>query len=361
MVDEKISSFEMSLVFFSGIGIYNHVIVIHHLLQAAGRDAWISILFSLLISIVWVFILYFLIQRKNEKGLFEWLRNRFGNLVSFLLVLLLMVYFIINVLITLKEMVFWMKMTFMPQTPQWILTFLFLAICTYTSISGIRTLAIVNGILLPAVIVFGFLVGIGNIPNKDYSLLFPILVNGPSQVVKGIVFPLTGYLEMFLFLILGHRLKTKVTLKNLMFLTFGLTILVLGPTTGAIAEFGPFEAARLRFPAFEEWSLLNLGRFIEHVDFFSIYQWLSGALIRISLYIYAMSQLMPPNLAIMKRKRLMMVLYLIIFIVMLFPISDMEFTDYTFQYYFILSIIMIMVIVCFIFVGVWIKPDREEV
>src|SRR5207253_7154220 len=62
--------------------------------------------------------------------------------------------------------------------------------------------------------------------------------------------------------------------------------LTLGPLIGAITEFGPTEAAKQMYPAYEEWAIVSIGRFIEHLDFFSIYQWLSGNFIRVSLFLF---------------------------------------------------------------------------
>ena len=68
----------------------------------------------------------------------------------------------------------------------------------------------------------------------------------------------------------------------MLFILMGLT---MGPTIGAITEFGPIEAAKQRYPAYEEWGLGSIGRFIEHFDFLSIYQWLTGAFIRVGLLV----------------------------------------------------------------------------
>ena len=43
--------------------------------------------------------------------------------------------------------------------------------------------------------------------------------------------------------------------------------LTLGPLIGAITEFGPNEATKQRYPAYEEWGLVTIGRYIEHLDF----------------------------------------------------------------------------------------------
>ena len=68
--------------------------------------------------------------------------------------------------------------------------------------------------------------------------------------------------------------------------------MTLGPLIGAITEFGPIEAAKQRYPAYEEWGIATIGRFIEHVDFFSIYQWLTGAFIRIVVFLYIVADLL---------------------------------------------------------------------
>ncbi|MFR9721672.1 hypothetical protein ACL00X_20305, partial [Aeromonas diversa] len=70
---------------------------------------------------------------------------------------------------------------------------------------------------------------------------------------------------------------------TLVWIGLSFLILTLGPTIGAIAEFGPFVAAKQRYPAFEEWRLVSIGRYIEHLDFLSVYQWFVGAFIRLSL------------------------------------------------------------------------------
>lgn len=59
-----------------------------------------------------------------------------------------------------------------------------------------------------------------------------------------------------------------MSLRSLLWVGIVLVGLTLGPLMGAIAIFGPFEAARMRFPAYEEWRLVTFGHFLEHIDFF---------------------------------------------------------------------------------------------
>ena len=79
--------------------------------------------------------------------------------------------------------------------------------------------------------------------------------------------------------------------------------LTLGPFIGAITEFGHEEAAKQRYPAYEEWGLVTIGRYFEHVDFLSIYQWLSGTFIRIGFLLFIVIDLLNMN---GKRKKIWM-------------------------------------------------------
>lgn len=73
-----------------------------------------------------------------------------------------------------------------------------------------------------------------------------------------------------------------------------------------------------------------MGEYVEHVDFFSIYQWLSGTFIRVCLSIFLLGELW--NLK--KRRWFPMLLGTIAMLVaILLPISDMAFLDLLGKFY----------------------------
>ena len=100
-------------------------------------------------------------------------------------------------------------------------------------------------------------------------------------------------MELFLFLFLQHYMKSKIKLWQIIALSAFIMLLMLGPTIGAITEFGPVEAEKLRYPAFSQWRLVSIGKYFEHVDFFAIFQWMSGAFVRISLGLVLIMELIP--------------------------------------------------------------------
>ena len=130
--------------------------------------------------------------------------------------------------------------------------------------------------------------------------------------------------ELILFLFLQHKAKKPIKYRHFAITAILLTGLTLGPLIGAIIEFGPVEASRQRFPAYEEWGLVSLGNFVEHLDFLSIYQWLSGAFIRISLLIFIIKELFPGEKS---KKWFIPAVVVMIVALTLVPISDITYTQ----------------------------------
>src|SRR5690606_33821423 len=153
--------------------------------------------------------------------------------------------------------------------------------------TDIQTIIILNAIVLFGVNVLGFFVAFTNIAVKEYELLLPLFVHGVQPGVRGMVYRASGCIGiLILILFLRHRRDCRPRYVHFFIILFILTVLTLGPLIGAITEFGPDEAAKQRYPAYEEWGLVTLGRFIEHLDFLSIYQGLTGALVRVSVFLF---------------------------------------------------------------------------
>ncbi|WP_461202049.1 GerAB/ArcD/ProY family transporter [Anoxybacillus sp. TBDG-1] len=146
---------------------------------------------------------------------------------------------------------------------------------------------------------------------------------------------------------------------------FGLVAasLSIGPTIGAITEFGPAEASHLRYPAFEQWRMVNLGSYLEHFDFLSVYQWLAGAFIRISLATALIPELFNiTNKA--SRRWILIFVYVVIFFAAMTPMSDYTFFHMLKKWLLPISFFFICFLSTFLFVlalAIRIKERRASV
>ena len=334
------------------IGLMNHVMVIPPLISEAHRDAWISVLLMVAPFLLWTFMLHYIMKRTNQQPLLTWFHQRYGPIAGISLRLFFLLYLFFIHVLTLKDTVMWTHVTYLPRTPQFVLSVSLLLLCFFGASYGLQAIAITSGFLLPFVLIFGEFVMTTNLPVKDYSLLTPVLEQGMAPVWRGSVFVGGGLAELILLLLFQQHLNCKVRLWSLWLLVLFLLMLVLGPTTGAIAEFGPFEAASLRYPAFEEWRLVRVGKYIQHVDFLSIYQWLSGAFVRIAITLYLMLELLAGGTNHKRKIYILLSLSTLSAIAVALPVSDMQYLQFLKGVYLPGSLAAVTAVLLFMFIRV---------
>ena len=225
----------------------------------------------------------------------DWLKQKIGKVGSSIFLFIVAVCMLLQASFTITETLQWVKSTFLPETPIFLLLLLFTILCVMLITTSIQTIVIINAIVLVGVVSFGFFAAFTNLQVKDYELLRPFFEHGFKPVIKAMVYPASGIIDLFLLLFIQHKVKGQIRFRHYIIMTLILTGLTLGPLIGSITEFGPTEAAKQRFPAYEEWGLVAIGRFIEHLDFFSIYQWLTGTFIRVGLMLFIIVDLFNLN------------------------------------------------------------------
>lgn len=274
------------------IGLKNHVTIIPPLLDVVGRDGWASVLMATVIIFFWLFLLVYIQKKTNQDPIRDWLDGKIGKIGSTIVIYIIVIYLLILAAFTMVETLQWVNTTFLPETPVIILLLIYTILCILLVTTSLQTIVMLNVFVLFGVVVFGFFVAFTNIQVKEYGLLRPFFEHGFQPVVKGIVYPASGFIELIILLFLQHQFKERLRWYHFSIILIILMGLTLGPLLGAIAEFGPTEAAKQRYPAYEEWGLVSIGRYIEHLDFFSIYQWLTGTFIRVSFLLYVIADLL---------------------------------------------------------------------
>lgn len=324
MKSGSISISQFIAILMLSTGLMNHVIIIPSLLDAAKRDAWLSVLLTGVIMILWAALLYVIIRRINKQHLVHYLMERIPPIVVYALVGVICIYLFLIFSITVNDTINWIKLSFSPRIPIFVLSLLLTTICCINALLGVQSISNIATILLPFVILLGIFAALATVPHKDYSLIKPILEYGMQPVWNGVLYAGAGFSELVMLLFIQHKIKSKISYPMLLLLIFILVGLTIGPLMGSIVEFGPDHAAKLRYPAYEEWRLITIGHYVEHLDFLSIYQWFSGAFIRISLSLFIILEILCLKHA--KQRIIALSIILIMNIVLnLLPISNILF------------------------------------
>lgn len=274
------------------IGLKNHVTILPPLLSVGGRDGWMAVIAAAVLIFPWIFLLMYIHKTTNQEPLMDWISVKIGKKTTAFIRYAVAIVLLIIAAFSLAETLQWITGTFLPESPMLIMLFIYTGLCIYLASSNLQTIVMVNVLVLFWVVILGFFVAFTNIQVKEYTLLLPMLEHGIKPIAGSLVYPASGYVELIMLLFLQHRFKTRIRWYHYGIMLFILMGLTIGPLIGAITEFGPDEAAKQRYPAYEEWGLVAIGRFIEHLDFLSIYQWLTGAFVRVGFILYVVTDLL---------------------------------------------------------------------
>ncbi|WP_449537376.1 endospore germination permease [Ferdinandcohnia sp. Marseille-Q9671] len=339
MNGKLISAIHIYVLMIMSTGFMVHVLLIPILLSTSNRVSWLSVIFSTIPFILFILLVFYLYKKvdKTEDILSLLKKKCKSNWIYIFLTIIIVGYFFVVALITLKFTFLWAKGNYTLDTPDLVIILAFALVCYYSTSKGLLTISTISLLTLPIVSMFGFLVGIGNSPNKNYELLFPIFENGYSEFLYGIIYSCSGLFDIIFLLFLTPFIKNKLKVKWLIVTGVILVCLIVGPLTGAISEFGPHEAVKLRNPAYEEWRLLKIGEHITRLDSLSIFQWLSGAFIRISLSMFIVEKIVTYK---KKTKWVLPTLYLIVFVSASIQWDANSFYLFLKNYYFPISLVL---------------------
>lgn len=308
------------ILLFSGIS--NHVLIIPHLLGVSKRDAWVCILISYAILLIWAKI-YSLIFSKNKERqpLHVWLQMKSGKLPSRMILSLFFIFILLIGFITFYDLIVSVKIYFLPMTPIAYLVIPFLLLCIWAAGTGFKTIVYASAVILPIIWALGHFVAMTTMEQKDYSYLLPLFADDEASLLRGIVIILAGSVDLIILFLLQQYFNKPISYLYLVIVITLLIGLTIGPTIGSIAAFGPNIAATLRFPAFEQWRLVTLGVHISHVDALAVFQLVCGAIIRVSLCLYLLPTVI--NIKSVLHRRIFITLTASIYaLFMFFHLSD---------------------------------------
>jgi len=357
--NESIGIVSASMILITAVGILDHVIIIPILVRQAGRDAWLGVLLAGALMLLWLPLVAYIVKKSDRQHLFDWVKSKAGAWLAWIVIGSIVFQLFMMCAAALRDLTHWTNITYLPKTPNAILVAAFAGVCFYLAHSGIRTIAVVNGLLLPIVIILGFFVTASNFPHKDYTLLFPIMEHGVWPVLKGMFYTWTGLVELLYFVFFQHRIRSAIKFWPVALTGLILIDLALSPLTGAIAIFGPVEASRMRFPAFEQWRMVTFGHFFEHVDFLSVYQWLVGGFIRISFGMCLIAELLKLERG-KKRTFWLLLIYFLIVLATQIPVNDMKFVAWLANFYLPFKLIFAFSLSLVLGIVAWLRIGRKE-
>lgn len=353
----RITILQAFMLLIMAIGLDNHVSIIPLLLHTANKDSWVSVILVLPLCLLWTLLPYWIAKKTRQTNILSWLRTKAHPAFALLLVLPFLFFYLANAFITFKEVILWTKVSYLTETPVLVTSLCLLTLCAYCACKGIRAIAICAGVLLPVVWALGYFVMSANFEIKRYALLFPVFTNRFGTIASCMMYAAGSFIEIFILVLMQHHISNKFKWYHLMILVLIISGLTIGPLTGSIASFG-YKSAQLRYPAFEQWRLVRIGDYISHLDFLSIYQWLSGAFIRLSLMLYLIGDTLQFKRARGRKYAIGIASFLLLLLVVLPLINDMIYLRIVRWYYLFTFAVILFSSIWLLLTVIWASPRK---
>ncbi|MFD0586572.1 endospore germination permease [Paenibacillus sp. GCM10027627] len=290
-MEVSFSRIQIVFLLLLSIGISNHVLIIPHLIQATGRDAWVSIVAGYFILLLWSALLYRVLKSMRTFTFNDWLKAKSGQTGFWLIGGSLLLYFLIAGSMIIYDTSQNVNIYFLPETNRLVIILTFVLVSYFTVYAGLQTLIYVSVLLLPIVWLLGMSVSMLTMGSKDYGMIKPLMAEGFHAQLDGSIIVFGGSIDLLVLLLLQHRMKKPINYATFFIALTILVGLILGPSIGSITAFGPDQASEMRFPAFEQWRLVMVGQYISHVDYLAVFQLLAGSIVRTGLCIHLISEI----------------------------------------------------------------------
>ncbi len=260
--------------------------------RGAKQDAWISILFGIIMAIPAILIYARLTQLYPGKSLYDILEYILGKILGKIASLLFIWYFFHLGALVIRNITEFIQVVSFPETPQFFVALFIGLLLIYTLKKDIGVLVRVIEFILPLLIIMFISTMLLAIPKMNLENMEPLLYNGWKPVLKGgfdlFSFP---FAETVIFLTLFHTIEeNKSSPYKIYFLGLFLGGLILTlATIRNILILGPSNISNLYFPSNTAIGIINIGNFLSRIEVVVSITFLVSCYTKMSICLFATS------------------------------------------------------------------------
>ncbi|PCD83972.1 spore gernimation protein [Lysinibacillus fusiformis] len=349
-MNKVIQPIHVYCLLFLSVSFLAHFVLIPTIFTIVEREAWISALASLIPILILAFLISRITNKLNNTSFFEQQFSQDNRPLYLFIITSYIIYLISSTFVSLKFTIIWAEESFNSDYPYFITVILFILLCFYGSLKGIKTIAILSLIICSLYIFLFVLLNLGNSMNNEYELLLPVNTSNTPSILWGILYICIGILEMgFILIVLNSYVKEQMKRTGILVFSIMFVLLVFIAIVTTVSEFGIYLTKKMLFPINEQWRVLSFGKYFTRLDSLSVLQILSMAFIRICLFMYIVSSFFK------NRKFILIIGYLSLTIGLLIPWSVSDFLSFIKSTY-LLSIFLFL----FFFMTVFYVLEKKQ-
>ncbi|NRF96283.1 endospore germination permease [Paenibacillus frigoriresistens] len=269
-------------LFSSTIGFFISPIV-----QNAGYMVWVSVILGSSFGLVIAYLAYRLCLKRPNRSLAQYGPEILGRWIHYPLISFVIFINLFTAAFILRELEEFMEKIYLPGTPDWAITILFV-ICVARGVrSGVITIfRSAQGLFFFSVVtVIVFPLFVSNEINVNMAVAFITNFSLPG-IWNGIVMVTALFGEMaFIVYFFPYFAQQDKMMKTLGWATATAVVIILTDIIFTILLFGTELTANLNYPTLELIRFNRMSIFLENLDPLLIVFWLYSMLIKISLFL----------------------------------------------------------------------------
>jgi spore germination protein KB len=272
--------------------ITGHFLLVSPMIERAGKDAWLCILFTFPIGIAFAYAIYRIHKLHESECMIQIMPRLLGRFFGTIGLLLFIAYGFFIIIITLYCMIDFTSLIYLQNAPKYsIATWIYLVV-GYGIFTGVEAIARASEPLAMLLPFTGSSAGISSSKYKDFTTLLPVLQYGLSPVLKGVTMTLALYGEIIVFMMFNWQ-RNESSFRKLLyvfcFIIFFISFTFLGTITASLSIFGVESTISKVYPAYDVLKLVNFG-FINRFDVYGVFTLITGGVIRLALWQIALSR-----------------------------------------------------------------------
>lgn len=184
-ITDHINRYQLLVLCLSMASGAKYLALPREIVQAAGRDAWLSIILGGTLIICCSVAISYLSSLFPALPITSYSQKILGNTAGKAFNLMLLATILMHIIFQVLSFSHIVVLFILPKTPLWAVAFILLAVALYVSFRGLLPLARVIEIMIPPLIIMYFFITFLSLQQGEPRELLPLLDEGIVPVVKG--------------------------------------------------------------------------------------------------------------------------------------------------------------------------------
>lgn len=194
------------------------------------------------------------------------------------------VYWFLMIATFLAYMVYVLASWVLPQTPEWIIIVLIVALSLYGNISRPETVINIGVMFIPLIFIFIIFLMLA-VPDLTWTNLLPLEFNNYKEIIQGLIHSVFAFMGAEMYLIYRPFLQKELTLKSKQILMYQLIIFVFYLISVMFSQmFFTIEEIKLVPEPIIYILKSQEVTFVKRLDIFFVYIWLSWSIITVLIF-----------------------------------------------------------------------------